>query len=99
MKHPAKPYAVVVWDDAHGSDDEKTDETIDHEPTKVQSYGWVIRSDAKGVTLAAEYFPATNSYRSLTFIPRGMVSEESPRNLSRPRRKVPSTTKDVGDAP
>lgn len=89
MKHPDKPFTLVVWDDAYGSaDQEQREDEISHEPARFQSYGWAIRSNEKGVTLAAEYSPKANSYRAVMFIPRPMILDEQVLSLARkPKRR------------
>lgn len=96
-QHPSKPFAMVVWDDAHGtSSDQFTEDEIQkkHKGARFQSYGWLIRSDEIGVTLVCEWEPAEKSYRAQMFIPRGMVVEEQTFRLTpprKPRAKVSAT--------
>lgn len=90
MKTPNKPFAVVEWNDAHGGGaDEFREETIKHGPVVYYTWGWVLRSDEVGVTLAAEWCPEDATYRSTTFIPRGMVTKET--RLTTPRARNGST--------
>lgn len=88
-QHPPKTFAMIVWDDAHGtSSDQFTEEEIQkkHKGARYQSYGWLIRSDEIGVTLVCEWEPAEKSYRAQMFIPRGMVVEEKTYRLTPPRK-------------
>lgn len=87
-KTPSKPYALVVWDDAHGdSTTEVFEGDIKHSPDRFYSYGWVIRSDKDGITLASEWNPNAGSWRSTMFIPRPMVQEEFLITLTKKREK------------
>lgn len=88
MNHPSKPYVMVTWGDAYGTaDTEQREDEISHEPAVFQSYGWRLRSDPKGITLASEWSPKNNSYRGVMFIPRGMVIDETDLALSKKRQK------------
>lgn len=76
MSAPALPPIIAVtWDDAHGSRETFTAEEIDHRPIRFASVGWLLRSDAVGVSIAGER-AGDGSYRDHTFIPRGMVVSE-----------------------
>ena len=80
MKHPARMFSVVVWDDAHGEAGHELTTADDiekyHKGARYQSYGWVLRSDERGVTLVSEWCPDDGSYRATMWVPRGMVVEE-----------------------
>lgn len=77
MVHPDKPFGVIVWDDAHGASNEEYRESdIPHAAAPYQTYGWIVRSDSKGITIAAEWNKEDKTFRSTTFIPRPMVREE-----------------------
>lgn len=65
--------------------EEASEEDIQHATTLMQTYGWLIRSDAVGVTVAQEWRPHDGIYRDRTTIPRGMVVEEVMYALSKPR--------------
>lgn len=87
--HPKKPFALIVWEDAHGtSSDQFTEDELlqTHKGAVYQSYGWVIRSNEIGVTLVSEWEPAERKYRAQMFIPRGMVREEQRYTLVSPRK-------------
>ena len=89
MKRPA----VVAWLDAHATLDEMSEQDIigAHRPAHIETVGYIVRSDETGVSIAGEWLPAANggdeTYRSVTFVPRGMVIEERP---ARRRKKAPS---------
>ena len=90
MKHPDKPFAMVIWDDAHGnsSDDYSEEELLKkHKGARYYSYGWLILSNEIGIRLVSEWQPEEKSYRATMFIPRGMVVEEQILVLAKPRRK------------
>ena len=93
MKRPA----VVIWNDAHATLDELTEPDIAgaHRPTRIQTVGYIVRSDEIGVSIAAEWIPAADGsderYRGITFVPRAMVLEER----SRRRRPKPATAADA----
>lgn len=89
MKHPAYPFAVIAWDDAHGDASvEIAVEELDahHKGARYQSYGWLLRSDDKGVSLAPEWSCSDGKYRDVMFIPRGMILEEQLLILTPPRK-------------
>ena len=84
VERPNKVYELVIWNDAHSnSSNDVTEATMTHEPLVYQTYGWVLKSDPVGITIAAEWCTADETYRSTTFIPRLMVIEEIPMRLSR----------------
>lgn len=89
MKNPNKQFALVVWDDAFTSDDEVEEHSIDHTPSRVNSYGWILRSDNIGITIAAEWGVDDGKYRIVTFVPRAMVVEEIPLTFTKKRRTTP----------
>lgn len=81
---------VVSWDDAHGSAHrEVTEDDMPHRPVVMQTLGWLLRDDEKGVSLANELATDMDStcYRGHTFVPRGMVRSMVPFNLVVPRTK------------
>ena len=73
-----KKFVRVVWHDA--ADLEKTwvgAEDIaqfTNELCEVVSWGWVVSTSKKYVTLAADYIAETETYGRVTKIPRGMVA-------------------------
>jgi len=79
------PLACVIWDDAHGkavgeySLDEISKEV--HGPAHVKTFGLLIRSDEKGVTLCQDETADMGQVeythlRGVSFIPRAMVVDE-----------------------
>lgn len=85
-----KKFALVIWEDANGnatSEYAEDDMPGQHRPAVYHSWGWVVISNERGVTLVNEWCPKDESYRSRMFLPRGMILEETVLNVSRPRRK------------
>jgi len=86
---PKLPWWRVVWEDAHGSSTEEvTLQDPPHSPVVVISYGYLLRNDEAGITVASEY-TSNNTYRSYSFIPRRMVIEAASClfRVSRPARR------------
>jgi hypothetical protein len=84
--------SVVIWNDAHSTDGQSTfDEAMKlHHPYIIQTAGYVIRSDETGVLIAGEWLPPANddaeAFRSITFVPKGMVISETAQPRPRKRR-------------
>lgn len=83
---------VVEWLDAwvdgsdsvtHGDPDPK------HKATLMQTLGWLVRDTPEGVSIFNERCLDADdgSYRSRTFIPRGMIKNVIPFTMSKPRGK------------
>lgn len=92
MKHTSIPFAIVVWDDAHGSAlEDVTLESIqnEHNPLIMTSVGWLLAEDEKGVSIANEryVYDGRERYRGHSFIPRSLVRSCTPMKLVRPRSK------------
>lgn len=68
---------VVTWNDAHGDPVRQvwtSEELTNHQPIVVKTLGWLYKEDEVGVTLFTELIEdETLSFRSKTFIPRGMI--------------------------
>lgn len=89
---PNKRFALVIWEDANGNaTSEYSDDDMPgfHRPAIYYSWGWVVISDARGVSLVNEWCPKEESYRSRMFIPRGMVLEEIVLSVARSRKLEP----------
>ena len=82
--------AILIWLDAHATLDELGEDEItgQHKPSRIETVGYILISDETGVSIAGEWLPASNggdeTYRSITFVPRGMVLEE---RMSRRKKK------------
>lgn len=90
MKHPDKPFGMIEWEDAVGDMVGKAHE-IQHRPERCQTYGWILRSDEHGVSIAGDWVMTDDEFRSITFIPRLMVREEKLLKLAslpKPRAKL-----------
>jgi len=75
-------FALVIWGDAHQTLDQKTMDEVRarHRPDPIHTQGHILIDDETGISIAGEDMPPTNgdneeSFRHLTFIPRGMVLE------------------------
>jgi hypothetical protein len=83
----------VVWDDAWGdAHDSATleDAHMKHRPTVMQTVGWLVIDNEKGVSVFNERCldQGEESYRGRTFIPRQMLKSITPVIKPRqPRRK------------
>lgn len=95
MGRPRK-LTTVVWNDAHSTVDELNMDEIRgrHRPNVIHTMGYILMSDPVGVMIAGEWLPpeggGDETFRNVTFIPRGMVISEA--RVGR-KRKVP--TKDL----
>lgn len=85
-----KKFALVIWEDANGNaTSEYTDADMPglHKAAVYHSWGWVVISDERGVSLVNEWCPKDESYRSRMFIPRGMIREEVALSVTSPRKR------------
>lgn len=97
LKPMDTPLVAVLWDDPQSSATEViTEDTLDtfHLPMQMETLGWLLRDDDKGVSLANEryYEKGRPHYRGHTFILRSLV--RSTRTFDgrgkRPRRPAAS---------
>jgi len=101
-------FVEVVWTDAYADKPTKaftvaevTHDDKDNLP--VITRGWLLRSDEKGVSLAAEVYWNTDdgqwNYRGKTFILKSMVNTiaDWPLVKAKRQRKPKPTLTDVGD--
>jgi hypothetical protein len=82
------PIAVCKWSDAHGSDGTIEANAIDHKPYVFTLVGFLIRSDAVGVSIAAE-LGEDGKIRDCSFVPRKLVLDEyvlGPAKKRKPRK-------------
>ncbi len=80
----------IEWLDAwvDGSDQVNLgDPDPHHHPLLMQTIGWLIREDESGYSLFNERCLDDSSYRSRTFIPRGMVKKVTAFAMTKPRTK------------
>lgn len=83
-----KTYYVVLWDDAHGDTAMFSEEDVVHKPYRFESIGFLVRSDAVGVSLAREV-GEDGRFRDHEFVPRVLIVDEFPL----PPRKKPRVKK------
>lgn len=90
-----QPQLVVVeWLDAwvDGTDTVGAgDPDPRHHPTLMQTLGWLVRDTPEGVSIFNERCidDDDGSYRSRTFVPRGMIQSVTPFTMSKPRKVKP----------
>lgn len=82
-------FVIVQWLDAWGKEEDEA--TLDdahesHKATPMETAGWLLRDDAKGVSVFCERYGDSPRYRGRTFIPRSMVVEVQPYKLTKPRK-------------
>jgi hypothetical protein len=80
-----RPFVAVRWHDAHGSGiTEYADHELPHAPSPYTVYGFLLRHDETGITLANEHSDE-HTYRGVSFIPGAMVVEILPLTLTHKR--------------
>ena len=85
--------AVLIWNDAHATlDQHSLDEALKlHRSAVIQTTGYILKSDESGVLIAGEWLPQAGdegeAFRSITYVPRGMVISET--QQPRPRKRKP----------
>lgn len=79
----SKPFVQISWNDAHciSGTTELSEHEIHHRPALYIVYGFVLRQDEVGITIANEVSEDGN-YRSINFIPAGMIVEVLPLKVS-----------------
>lgn len=89
-------FVVVLWNDAWIDATEPVtmvDVETKHKPLLVKTFGWLLKSDEVGVTIASERYIDSSEhdvFRSATFIPRGMIKDIAPVSLTKKRKpKIP----------
>lgn len=82
---PNLPLVLVVWNDAHTQESPVDSETIGpyHKPEVIHTLGWLLADDEVGVSVVNEFYD--ESYRGLTFIPRGMIISVNQYQLTKKR--------------
>lgn len=92
-----KQFVVVLWNDAWIDGTEpvtQADVEMKHKPLLVKTFGWLLKEDEVGVTLASERYLDNSEhdvYRAATFIPRQMIQSITPVNLTKKRQAKPPT--------
>lgn len=82
-----KELVAVKWLDAHGSSTTAyAEHEIPHAAIEITTYGLLLREDEAGVTVASEWCK-DNTYRGVTFIPKGMMVGDPTKLTTAPKRK------------
>ena len=85
----------VIWDDAHGSDGTLAAHEIDHKPYRYTLVGFLVKSDAAGVSVAHERGD-DGKFRDITFVPRVIVvNEYSLGSLKKIPKKMVVSTEEI----
>lgn len=85
-------FVVVLWNDAWIDATEPVtlvDVETKHKPLLVKTFGWLLKEDEVGVTLASErYLDNTEHdvFRAATFIPKAMIQSVTPVSLAKKRK-------------
>jgi hypothetical protein len=82
---------IVTWHDAWADHDNFASAhglAQTHEPMVVESLGWIVTDDDKGISIVNEQSTEEGKaiYRGRTFIPRAMVQSVQEYKLSKPRQ-------------
>lgn len=102
MDMVAPVLSKVVWWDAwaDGSDIATLNDAHEkHKATLMETLGWLLVSDEKGVSIFNERCldKGDESYRSRTFIPRAMIQSVTP--VIKPRKPRSATRQAVPESP
>jgi hypothetical protein len=98
-------FVIILWDDAWIDANEPmtlTDVESRHKPLVVKTFGWLIKKDEVGVTLAAERYLDSSEhdcFRTSTFIPAQMIKSITPVNLTKKRAQKISQVDPVAPLP
>jgi hypothetical protein len=86
MKLLDRAFVAVRWQDAHssGSVTEYSEHELPHRSAHYTTYGFLLRHDDSGLTLATEHSDE-HTYRGVCFVPAAMVVEIVPLTLMRKR--------------
>lgn len=95
MARPTKAspaFVICIWDDAWAESTDAVFQNDAHEkhmPTVMDTRGWLVYEDEKGVSIFNERCldKGENYYRSRTFIPRTLIRSITEVKLTPPRRK------------
>jgi hypothetical protein len=80
-----KILVIVKWNDANGDSlTAYAAQDVPHVPIVIDTVGWLMRDDDNGVSVSGE-FCGDDTWRSVTFVPRGMVISVTP--VKRARKK------------
>lgn len=90
----------VTWNDAHGSADAAAVYGVDdvpHGAMVVKTYGILLRDDAEGISLAAEWIEEQAQVRGHTFIDRAMILDVTELRPQKKRRQQQAQGSDGKD--
>lgn len=86
MHHPAHPFVQIVWHDAWATSNIEVEANeVSNEPLVMVTYGFVLKTDPAGVTIASEWRPEAKTFRTTTFVPRPMIVEVRELSLTKKR--------------
>jgi hypothetical protein len=87
VANPNYPLAIISWHDAWVDESPVDASTVgfDHSPKLIHTIGWVLKSDAVGITVVNEFYDDT--YRGRTFIPAAMIVSVQEFTLSKKRAR------------
>lgn len=90
-------FVIVLWNDAWMDATEPitlADVEVRHKPLLVKSFGWLLKDDDVGVTIASERYLDNvehDIFRAASFIPKAMIQSITPVSLSKFRQKKPKS--------
>lgn len=89
-------FVVVLWNDAWIDATEPVtlvDVEAKHKPLLVKTFGWLLKENEVGITLASERYMDSSEhdvFRAATFIPKAMIQSVTPVSLTKKRKaKLP----------
>lgn len=92
-----KPFVAIRWADAHciSGASELSETELPHAAAMYTLYGFVLRRDDVGITVAAE-ISDNNTYRGISFVPAGMIESvvEYKLTVKKPKKSTQSQLAD-----
>lgn len=85
-------FVVVLWLDAWIDATEPVtlvDVEAKHKPLLVKTFGWLLKENEVGITLASERYMDSSEhdvFRAATFIPKAMIQSVTPVSLAKKRK-------------
>lgn len=100
---PKNKFVAVLWRDPHSlaATETVSEETVDslHRSLPMISYGYVIKDDPEGISIASEYC-GDGDFRNSTFIIRELIVEVIQQSVKKPRKaKSPHATETLHESP
>lgn len=98
------PLVIIVWEDAWGGAHTPVtafDIDAEHLPLTVQTLGWLLKDDDKGVSVFNERYSdgGEDVWRGRSFIPRAMIKSVTPFKLTTPRKSPHEKNRPLPDPP